>query len=61
VNPRSILSPDFTIPGQWSSPMPRSEIEAMLAVPVRRRFERMGADDFRKPRPLTAEQIRGVE
>lgn len=35
MNPRSILSPDFTIPGQWSSPMPRSEIEAMLAVPVR--------------------------
>jgi hypothetical protein len=36
---RSILDPRFQIPGQWSSPLPYSEIEAMLAVPVTlRRF-----------------------
>ena len=58
---KSILSGDYVIHSQWTPPIPKSEIEAMLAVPVRRRFERMGADDFRKPRPLTAEQIRGVE
>ncbi|HET6608861.1 MAG TPA: hypothetical protein VFG62_19455, partial [Rhodopila sp.] len=31
---RSILDPRFQIPGQWVPPQPRSEIEAMLAVPV---------------------------
>jgi hypothetical protein len=36
---RSILDPRFQIPGQWAGPLPRSEIEAMLAVPVTtRRF-----------------------
>jgi hypothetical protein len=31
---RSIFDPRFQVPGQWAGPLPRSEIDAMLAVPV---------------------------
>jgi len=41
---RSIFDPRFQIPGQWTPPQPRSEIEAMLAVPVK-----LPADDLPQP------------
>jgi hypothetical protein len=60
------LRGDFTVPGNFTPPVSQSELSNMFQLPTiafssPRHRDRMGADDYREPRQVTAEQIRGVE